>query len=137
MEVELPYFLASMAITISAAHRDLLYDRILVHLSGIDGVWLAAREKNYEAADRLGREYCDELRLLMDDLGWGERSGADALELTSPPDVVRRVMQRLKEMSEVDDAQEQKERVALREAAEENRQVREACDEVLAALASS
>jgi hypothetical protein len=35
-------------------------------------VWLAVSHKNYDAADRLGREYSDDLRLVLDDLGWGE-----------------------------------------------------------------
>lgn len=81
----------SGSITISAEERDLLYDRIVIHLSGIDRVWLAVRDSDFEAADRFSRQVCDELQLILDDLGWGETRGEAPVVLTSPPDVVRRV----------------------------------------------
>ncbi|HEU4634892.1 MAG TPA: hypothetical protein VFS41_01845 [Edaphobacter sp.] len=43
-----------MTIIISPKQRDLLYDQILVRLSGIHAVWLAARNEDFETADRLG-----------------------------------------------------------------------------------
>jgi hypothetical protein len=118
-------------ITITAAERDLLYHRIMIHLSGIDRVWLAARHKDYEEADRLGRQVCDELHLLLDDLGWGETRGEQPVELTSPPQVVRRVVEFLREQARAEDTDERKDREAMRSAEEENREVRAVCDGVL------
>ena len=112
-------------ITITAAERDLLYHRIMVHLSGIDRVWLAARHKDYEEADRLGRQVCDELHLLLDDLGWGDTRGEEPVELTNPPEVVRRVVEFLREQARAEDADERKDREAMQSAEEENREVRE------------
>lgn len=66
--------MSTALLTISAEERDLLHNRVLVHLSGIDAVWLAARNRDFEAANRLGGEFCDELQLVMDDLGWGDHA---------------------------------------------------------------
>lgn len=54
--------------TITAAQRDALYDQILDRLSGIGDIWMAASNEQFETADRLGREYRDESRPLLDDL---------------------------------------------------------------------
>jgi hypothetical protein len=75
-----------VGVTISHAQRDAVYDRILDRLSGIEDIWLAASGERYETADRLGREYSDELRLVLDDLGWGDGPGVEAIELTTEPD---------------------------------------------------
>jgi hypothetical protein len=71
--------------------------QILDRLSGIEDIWLAASTERYETADRLGREYSDELRLLLDDLGWGDGPEAQTVELTTAPDVLRRVFGRLRD----------------------------------------
>lgn len=123
-----------MTVMISSAQRDALYDRILDRLSGIGDVWLAASTENYGTADRLGREYSDDLRLILDDLGWGDRPGTAAIELTTPPDVLRRVFGRLRDSASGERDQQQKEWVESRELEERNRLVGEACQVVLAAL---
>lgn len=64
-----------MTVTITSAQRDALYDQILDRLSGIGDIELAIQLENYDAAERLGREYSDDLRLLLDDLGF-ERATA-------------------------------------------------------------
>lgn len=56
-----------MSITITAAQRDAIYDEVLIHLSGIEGLWLAIEREDYATADRLGREFAD-LTLVLDDL---------------------------------------------------------------------
>lgn len=121
-------------ITISAEERDLLYHRILIHLSGIDRVWLAARHHDYVEADRLGRQVCDELQLLLEDLGWGETRGDDPVEMTSPPERVRRVVELLRDLANAEEAGERRSREAMQNAEVENREVRELCDRLLAAL---
>jgi len=122
-----------VTVTITPEQRDALYDQILIHLSGIGDVWLAAEARNYEAAGRLGREYCDELHLILDDLGWGDGPGG-TVELTTPPDVLRRVFTRLAETAEGQSAIEQRERVEAEQAEAHSRLVAETCRLVLAEL---
>ncbi len=45
----------------------------------------------------------------MEDLGWGEGSGGE-LQLTSPPDVLRRVITRMQRQAEVEEEAEEEER---------------------------
>jgi hypothetical protein len=121
-------------ITISAAQRDLLYDRILLHLSGIESVWLAAHHRDYDAAERLGRQYSDELLIVLEDLGWGETRGDEPVVLTSSTDLIRRFIESLREVVEAEDADERKGREAMRKAQAENREVRSMCEVVLGQL---
>jgi hypothetical protein len=122
-----------MSLTITAQQRDALYGRILDRLSGIGDVWLAACVDDFDAAERLGREYSDDLRLVLDDLGWGDGIGT-TVELTTPPDVLRRALTRLRDAAVSLDASQQAERAELRESEERNHLVVEACRQVLAAL---
>lgn len=130
--IETFYFFRSRP-TITAEQRGALYDQILDRLSGIGDIWLAVCAENYDAADRLAQTYADDLRLVLDDLGWGEGQ-ADTIELTTPPDILRRVLTRLRDMAVGLDAGQQKERAEVQESEERNRQVVEACREVLADL---
>ncbi len=122
-----------MNIRLSAAHRDALYEHILNRLSGIADLWKAVDEQEFEQAARLGWEYSDYLRLILDDLGWGYGPGR-TISLSAPPDVLQRVFTRLRELtiglqeSEADDWAEMRERV------DRNRMVVEACDKVLGEL---
>ncbi|HEY0319185.1 MAG TPA: hypothetical protein VGC49_12945 [Solirubrobacterales bacterium] len=122
-----------MTITITAEERDALYDQILIRLSGIGDVWIALEAKNYELADRLGREYSDDLRLVLDDLGWGEGSG-ESLELTTPAEVLRRVFRRLRDTALSRQAVEERERAEARTSEERNRRLLNTCRRVLTDL---
>lgn len=82
---------------ITAAQRDALYDEILERLGGIDDIRMAASNERYEMADRLAREHSDELRLVVDDLGWGDGPGDEEIELTVPTDVLRRLFTRFRD----------------------------------------
>jgi hypothetical protein len=121
-------------ITISSQQRDALYEQILVGLSGIDAVWLAVNARDYAAAERLGRAYSDDLRLMLDDLGWGEGPTDGAFELTTPPDVLRRVFSRLGDRAASLGAHQNKEQVEAQQLAEHSRLVAEVCQKVLASL---
>lgn len=121
-------------VTITAAQRDALYDRILDRLSGIGDVWLAASAENFAVAERLGREYSDELRLLLDDLGLGDGPTGGTIELTSPPDVLRRVFGRLGESAATERAKQEPGWQESRALEDRNRLVAEACQLVLTAL---
>ncbi len=123
-----------MSVTISHAQRDAVYGQILDRLSGIEDIWLAASAGRFETADRLGREYCDELRLVVDDLGWGQGPGGGSIELTTEPDVLRRVFARLRDSAAAERAHREADWVENREQEERNRVVGEACRAVLAML---
>jgi hypothetical protein len=85
-----------MSPTITAAQRDALCEQIADRLGGIGDIGLAVSAENYDAARRLALEYSDELRLVSEDLGWGEGTG-EAVELRTPPDVLQRALTRLRD----------------------------------------
>jgi hypothetical protein len=122
-----------MSLTITAAQRDALYDQILDRLSGIGDIEVAIRAEKYDAAERIGREYFDDLRLLLDDLGIGDGSG-EPVELTAPPELLRRVLPRLRQWAEDYTASLEPELVEVHEVTARNRLVSEACETVLAGL---
>jgi hypothetical protein len=123
-----------MPLTITAEQRNLLYDNILEHLSGIGDIELARRQEDYETARRLGIAFSDELRLTSEDLGWSEEAPAEVIVLKTPPDVLRRALTRLRDVALGLDASEEVERAELRENAERNHLVVAACRRVLAEL---
>jgi hypothetical protein len=123
-----------MAVTITVEQRDALYDRILSRLSGIDDIWLAASSADYDTADRLGREYSDELRLVLDDLGWGDSPAVKELELKTDPVVLRRVFSRLRDSSVSEREAQATSWAESRVLEDRNRLVGEACATVLEAL---
>jgi hypothetical protein len=125
-----------MSPTITADQRDALYDQILDRLSGIGDVWLAVCAEDYDAATRLGREYSDDLRLVLDDLSWGEGAG-ESVELTTPPDVLRRLFPRLRDAAVKFSASQKKQREEVMEIDERSRLVTEACQSVLADFGSA
>lgn len=118
---------------ITAAERDALYEQIAVRLSGIDDVWMAVEAEDYQRAERVAREFTDDLRLILDDLGWGIRGG-EAVELTTPPDVLRRVCTRLRAKAEAQRETEEEERDESRQREEQTQRVLEACRRVLGEL---
>lgn len=121
------------AIRISAAHRDAVYEQIFARLSGIGDVWLAASAEDFATARRLGQEYSDDLCLVLNDLGWGRGPGR-SIELTTPPEVLRRVVGRLQAVAAGQRESEEPEWARARELEEHNRLVVEACETVMAAL---
>ncbi len=122
-----------MSVRITAAERDALYEQIYVRLSGIDEVWIAAEAEDYARAERVAREFSDDLRLILDDLGWGEGSG-EPLELGTPPDVLRRVCTRMRSRAEGMRAMEAEERAERRPREERTERVLETCRRVLGEL---
>jgi hypothetical protein len=76
------------------------------------------------------------LRLLLGDLGIGEGNG-EPVELTAPPEVLRRVLPRLRQLALNHTASLEPELVEVQEVTARNRLVSEACETVLAGLNSS
>jgi hypothetical protein len=122
-----------VSVRVTAAERDALYDQVFVRLSGIDSLWLAAQGEEWGKAERLAREYVDDLRLVLDDLGWGEGSG-EALQLRTPPEVLRRVLTRMQEQAEEQQRAEEEEREESRLREEQRQRLLQACRRVLAEL---
>lgn len=122
-----------MSVRVSAAERDALYDQIFVRLSGIDSLWFAAENEEWDKADRLAQEYIDDLRLILEDLGWGE-GDTEALELRTPPDVLRRALTRMQEQAEAQQKAEEEEREESRSREERRQRLMQTCRRVLAEL---
>jgi hypothetical protein len=122
-----------MSPTITAEQRDALYDQILDRLSGIGDIETAIQSQKYDAAERIGREYSDDLRLLLDDLGIGDGQG-EPVELTAPPEVLQRILPRLREVAMNHTASLESELAEVQAVAERNRLVSEACASVLGDL---
>jgi len=121
-----------MTITITAKQRDAVHDQLLDRLSGIGDIELAIESKDYETAQYLGKEYADDLRLL-DDLGYGA-GGGEAVDLTAPPDVLRRALPRLRDVAERHTASLGAELTEVKKIKDRNQVVSEVCASVLADL---
>lgn len=118
---------------LTADQRDALYDQILERLSGIGDIGMAIEAAKFDDADRLGREFSDDLRLLLTDLGIGEGSG-EPVELTTPPDVLRRLLPRMRERAEAFTASHEGVWEEERELRNRSRLVAEACESVLGTI---
>jgi|SRR5215203_3962175 len=119
-----------MSVRITAEERDALYEQIYVRLSGIDEVWLAAQARDFERANEVAREFCDDLRLILDDLGWGEGRGRP-VELVTPPEILRRVLTRMQGKAEDLRVIEDEERADGRRREVRTQQLLKACRRVL------
>ncbi len=126
-----------MTVAITAEQRDALYDVLLDRISGVGDVWIAVCTEDYEAASRLALAYADDLRFVVEDLGWGDTAPTDPIELKTPPEVLQRVLGRLRSIALGLSASEERERSELRESQRQNQVVLEACDQVLAGVSSS
>lgn len=122
-----------MALTVTGDQRDALRDQILDRLSGIGDIELAVKRKDFNTAERLGREYCDDLRLLLEDLGFGKGDGKP-IELTTPPDVLHRLLPRLRDRAIGHTASQERQRVENEALERRNCLVVGACQSLLTGL---
>jgi hypothetical protein len=83
--------------TITPAQRDAVYQQILDRLSLAGNLSWLVEQNDLGAARRLAREVTDDLRLVLEALGWGETSGDEAVELRLPAEQLRRTFARLRE----------------------------------------
>jgi hypothetical protein len=125
-----------VSVTITGAERDALYEHLYVRLSGIGDVWLAAEAGDFEAATRLGRDFCDDLRLLLEDLGWGAGRG-ESLELRTPPEVLVRVLERIRAAAAMEQECEERQRLASGEREAQATRTLETCRQLLEELGAS
>lgn len=99
------------SIQITPHERDALYRDVVDHLSGLGDLLLALDRKDFDRARRLGREFSDDLLFLLNDLDFGDKTDADApLQLTTEPDVLRRLLGRLRDRALLADQAETPER---------------------------
>lgn len=120
-----------MPITITARQRNALYEVLLDRISAIGDVWIAVCAGHYDVANRLALAYADELRFIADDIAWGDDPPSDPIELKTPPDVLKRVLGRLRDIAAGLHATEERERLELLESQRQNQLVIDTCDEVL------
>lgn len=120
-------------IVLGPEQREAIVGQLLDHLSGIDALRQAVLEGNLAKAERIGGEFSDELRLILEDLGWGSARG-EAVTLSLPSTVLRRVFSRIRKQAEAQQASEQAERDELEAHWGRARLVIETCDQVLATL---
>jgi hypothetical protein len=122
---------------ISLDERDALYEQLLDHLSGIGDLWAAIQTEDFAAAERLGREFGDELRLI-EDLGWGDGPIAKTIELTMPAEQLHRVFTRLRTDAEglrrSADREEAEAQAETREYRLRAARVTDACERVLSVV---
>jgi len=119
-----------MSIAVTREERDALYDRIVVRLNGIDSVYRAVDEEDWETAQELGLEFSDLLRLVCEDLGWGEE-GEENLSLKTPADVLARAAASLLTLATFDQEYHDAEAKLAEEKAKEAVFLREACERIL------
>lgn len=123
-----------MSIAITGRQRELFYEIVVSRLTAIDSVWHAVDEHDWEKAQELSREFSDLLRLVVDDLGWGEER-EEALEFTVPPDVLQRAVEAVRREALVEDEEQRQNRLKVAELQIEREDTVEACDQILAQLA--
>lgn len=84
-------------ITIDREERDGLYELVRNHLDSIEDFWVAlVRTKNFATAERLGREFAEDFRLL-EDIGWSEHEARETYVLTMPAPELRKLLCRLRD----------------------------------------
>lgn len=118
------------SITITPEERDILYNRILIRLTGIDDVYRAVARRDWPAAQRLGQEFSDLLRLVCTDLGWGD-ARPTPLTLTTPPDVLHRATANLRELAGADQRAAEAHADEARGVPEEVRRLEGICERIL------
>lgn len=126
----------STPVTITSDQRAVLYDEILVCLTGIGDLLITIGRNEFDKAQKHADEFADYLRVLADDLGWGKQEGG-SIELQSPSDVLRRVMERLKCRAGADDQEISEQQAVIRERRERTALLMNTCDHLLAAVPTS
>jgi hypothetical protein len=123
-------------VTISPAQREAFYQLVLDHLSGVGDLLLALERGDFAAAERLGIEFGEDLRL-MEDLGWEDE--LREADLTMAPEELAEVLKRLKADAEkgLVGSSEEREAKAVDEAARERYEyARVTCEGLLDLLAN-
>jgi hypothetical protein len=123
--------------TIDRDQRNGLYELVRNHLGSVGDLWVALEEnEDYAAAERLGLELGQDLRLL-DAIGWKRDEERESFELTIPAEALSRLLRRLHGEAErvlLGSKTERQSREEDRETDERYRLGLDACEEVLVGL---
>lgn len=120
-------------ITLSAEQRNAIYAEIRADLLSIDDLRLAIEQDELDTADRLGRRFGGELRLIQGGLGWGDQVD-EAVHISLPAVELRSILIEVRDMAvEMYEAQRE-EQETFRAPWERAAQVRDACNEALTRL---
>lgn len=109
---------------LTAGERNALYSTIVARITGIDYVYTAIENEEFEKAGQLSCEFADLLRLILD-LGWGDEG--KGVVLTTPDDALYRALKRLEAGVEEVEQEEAAERESLAALRAQNRIVRKVC----------
>jgi len=127
----------SSTATISKDQSDGLYALVRNHLGGLSDVFVEMEQReDFDVAERLGREFVEDFRLL-EDIGWRPDDGRESVALTMPLDALSELLQRLQDEAERLLTESPTERRSREEDEEANRRFRlglGACEDVLAGL---
>jgi hypothetical protein len=77
-------------LTLPADHRNAIYAEVRADLLSVDDLRLAIENGELETAERLGRRFGAELRLIQSGLGWEEEVG-EPVHLSLPVDELRSI----------------------------------------------
>jgi hypothetical protein len=83
-----------MPVTISRAQLDAIYELVINHLTAIGDVWLCVERCECATAERIGREFAEDLRRLKN-LGWAAHIDGETVALSQPPDEPKRTLARM------------------------------------------
>jgi hypothetical protein len=125
-------------IKITGEQRNGLYAQVRNHLAALGDVFLAMEcNDDIATAERLGREFSKDFRLL-EDIGWHQDDGRRQVELTMPLEDLAALLRRLRDEAEggLIDAIREREAAADEEIIEEHESTMRACKSVLACLDS-
>jgi DNA-binding transcriptional ArsR family regulator len=125
-----------VTVTLSAAEREAIYAQVRADLLAVDDLRLAIERDEHGTAHRLARRYVNELRLVINGLGWGDQ-GDKSAALTIPPDELRPILTELRDRAAELFATRRKEQKAFRAPWEQAALVQDTCNQALARLPRS
>jgi hypothetical protein len=120
-------------IRVTGDQRDALYAQVRSHLAALSDVFTAMEHQgDFATAERLGKEFAKDFRLL-EDLGWYPEGSREQFELTMPPEELVPLMRRLRDEAKggLIDAIKEREAVAGDEIIAEHESTMRACEAVL------
>jgi hypothetical protein len=125
----------SMSITISKEKCEALctYFESTFDSVAFSRLWQTVEAGELETANRIAMEYSQGLYFIVKDLHWGVGL-ADEVELSSDPQLLRRVFTRVREDASRIRANQEPEQTEARQAEERIRLLEDACQDVLSAL---
>lgn len=85
------------ATAIDAGQREGIYELVRNHLGSIEDFWVALeRTRDFATAERLGREFAEDFRLL-EDIGWAPGELGESFTLSMPAEELAALARRLRE----------------------------------------